>query len=232
MRKWFGFFVAILIDYIRPIEGFESLIEILMSIITERKEKKMIKVVAINGSPRKEGNTNILLNLVLDKLKNEGIETELIQLAGQTLSGCIACYKCAENKDQKCAIVNDSFNECIAKMHQAQGILLGSPSYISDMTANMKALLERSMTVSRSNGGMFRRKVGAAVIAARRSGATHVLSSLNYFFLINQMIIPGSNHFNFGIGRNPGEVKNDAEGVQTMKTLGQNMAWLLKKIYP
>ena len=190
-----------------------------------------MKVVAFNGSARKDGNTAILLNLVLDELKKEGIETELIQLAGEILSGCIACYRCAENKDQKCAIMNDRVNECIAKMHQAQGILLGSPTYISDMTVNMKALIERSTIVSRSNGDLLRRKVGAAVIAVRRAGSTHVLSSMNYFFLINQMMIPGSSYWNMGIGRNPGEVKNDVEGIQTMRTLGQNMAWLLKRIY-
>jgi len=190
-----------------------------------------MKVVAFNGSSRKDGNTAILLNLVLDELKKEGIETELIQLAGETLAGCIACYKCAENKDQKCVVVSDRVNECITKMQQAHGILLGSPTYISDMTANMKALIERSTIVSRNNGDMFKQKVGAAVIAVRRAGSTHVLSSMNYFFLINQMIIPGSSYWNMGIGRNPGEVRDDAEGIQTMKTLGQNMAWLLKKVY-
>jgi len=166
-----------------------------------------MKVVAFNGSASKDGNTAILLNLVLDELKKERIKTELIQLAGETLPGCIACYRCAENKDQKCAVVNDRANEYIAKMHQAQGILLGSPTYISDMTANMKALIERSTIVSRSNGDLLRRKVGAAVIAVRRAGSTHVLSSMNYFFLINQMMIPGSSYWNMGIGRNPGEVK-------------------------
>ena len=191
----------------------------------------MIKVLAINGSGRKDGNTAILLNLVLDELKKEDIKTELIQLAGETLSGCIACYRCVENKDQKCAAVKDRMNEYIAKMKEVQGILLGSPTYISDMTANMKALIERSTFVSRNNGDLFKRKVGAAIIAVRRAGSNHVLSSMNYFFLINQMIVPGSSYWNMGIGRNPGEVNNDAEGIQTMETLGQNMAWLLKKIY-
>ncbi len=189
-----------------------------------------MKVVAFNGSSRKDGNTALLLNLVLDELKKEGIETELIQLAGETLSGCIACHKCAENKDQKCAVVKDRMNEYIAKMKEAQGILLGSPTYIADMTANMKALVERSTIVSKNNGDLFKRKVGAAVVSVRRAGSTHVLSSMNYFFLLNQMIIPGSSYWNMAIGRNPGEVKDDAEGVRTMKTLGQNMAWLLKKI--
>ena len=190
-----------------------------------------MRVVAFNGSGRKDGNTAILLNLVLDELKKENIETELIQLAGETLSGCIACYRCRENKDQKCAVVNDRVNEYIAKMREAQGILLGSHTYISDMSANMKALIERSTFVSGANGDLFKRKVGAAVISVRRAGSTHVLSSINYFFLITQMIIPGSSYWNMGIGRNPGEVKDDAEGIQTMQVLGQNMAWLLKKLF-
>ena len=194
------------------------------------KEDKM-KVVAFNGSARKDGNTAILLNLVLDELKKEGIETELIQLAGETLSGCIACNRCGETKDRRCAITKDRGNEYMAKMHQAQGILLGSPTYISDMTANMKALIERSSIVSRRNGELFRRKVGAAVVSVRRAGSTHVLSSMNYFFLFSQMIIPGSSYWNMGIGRDPGEVRGDEEGIQTMKTLGQNMAWLLKKLH-
>jgi len=190
-----------------------------------------MRVVAFNGSSRKDGNTAILLKLVLNELKEEGVETELVQLAGETLSGCIACYKCAENRDQKCAVVKDRLNEYIAMMKEAQGILLGSPTYIADMTANMKALIERCTIVSRNNGDLFKRKVGTAVIAVRRAGSTHVLSSMNYFFLINQMIIPGSSYWNMAIGRNPGEVKNDAEGIQTMKILGQNMAWLIKKIH-
>jgi len=190
-----------------------------------------MKVVAFNGSSRKDGNTAILLNYVLDELKKEEIETELIQLSGETLSGCIACYRCAENKDQRCAVVKDKVNEYIGKMQGSQGVLLGSPTYVSDMTANMKALIERSSIVSRNNGGLFKRKVGAAVIAVRRAGSTHVLSSINYFFLINEMIIPGSSYWNMGIGRTPGDVENDAEGIETMKTLGQNMAWLLRKIH-
>lgn len=191
----------------------------------------MIKVVAFNGSPRKEGNTTILLNVVLDELKREGIDTELVHLSGHVLSGCRACYKCRENQDQRCAVTIDNLNDYISKMIEAQGILLGSPTYISDMSANMKALIERATIVSRSNGDLFKKKVGAAVVSVRRAGSNHVLSSINYFFLINQMIIPGSSYWNMAIGRNPGEVKEDQEGIQTMKTLGQNMAWLLKKIY-
>jgi len=189
-----------------------------------------VKVVAFNGSARKDGNTAILLNIVLDEMRGEGIETEMVHLSGKALHGCIACYQCFSNKDGKCAVEDDIANDCIAKMVEADGIVLGSPTYFADLSAGIKALIERSGMVARANKDMFKRKVGAGVVVARRAGATHVLSSLNYFFLISQMIVPGSSYWNLAIGREPGEVMKDAEGVQTMKDLGQNMAWLLKKI--
>ncbi len=189
-----------------------------------------MKVIAFNGSARKDGNTSILLNLVLDELKAEGIETEIYPLAGKAIQGCIACFKCFENKNMRCNVEKDVLNECIQKMIEADGIILGSPTYFADVTANMKALIERCGMVGRANGGMYKRKVGAAVVAVRRAGGIHVFNSLNYFFSINEMIIPGSSYWNLGIGRQPGEVKSDAEGVQTMKHLGKNMAWLMKKI--
>lgn len=189
-----------------------------------------MKVIAFNGSARKDGNTSILLNLVFEELKAEGIETELYTLAGKPIQGCIACYKCFEKKDKRCAVEKDIINECIQKMLEADGILLGSPTYFADVSAGMKALIERCGMVSRANGDILKRKVGAGVVAVRRAGAMHVFNSLNSFFLINQMIIPGSSYWNLGIGRQPGEVNNDLEGVQTMKNLGKNVAWLLKKI--
>jgi len=188
-----------------------------------------MKVIAFNGSARKDGNTSILLNMVFEELKAEGIETEIYTLAGKPIQGCIACFKCFEKKDKHCAVEKDIINECIQKMLEADGILLGSPTYFADVSAGMKALIERCGMVSRANGDMLKRKVGAGVVAVRRAGAMHVFSSLNSFFLINQMIIPGSSYWNLGIGRQPGEVNNDLEGVQTMKNLGKNMAWLLKK---
>jgi multimeric flavodoxin WrbA len=189
-----------------------------------------MKVIAFNGSARKEGNTAILLNLVLDELKAEGIETELYSLAGKPVQGCIACFKCFEKKDQRCNVEKDIINECIQKMVEADGILLGSPTYFADVSASMKALIERCGMVGRANQDLYKRKVGAAVVAVRRAGAIHVFNSLNYFFSINEMIIPGSSYWNIGIGRQPGEVSADVEGVQTMKNLGKNMAWLLKKV--
>jgi multimeric flavodoxin WrbA len=189
-----------------------------------------MKVIAFNGSARKEGNTSILLNLVLDVLKAEGIETEMYSLAGKPVQGCIACFKCFENKNMRCNVDKDIINECIQKMVEADGILLGSPTYFADTTASMKALIERCGMVGRANAGLYKGKAGAAVVAVRRAGGIHVFNSLNYFFTINEMIIPGSSYWNIGIGRQPGEVNKDEEGVQTMKNLGKNMAWLLKKI--
>jgi multimeric flavodoxin WrbA len=190
-----------------------------------------MKVVAFNGSPREKGNTAILLNIVLGELKNEGIETEVVSLAGKTFSGCRACFKCFETKDGHCAVTGDMVNECIDKMRAADGILLGSPTYFSDVTAGMKALIERAGMTTRANPGMLRRRVGAGVVAVRRAGAMHAFTSLNLFFLIGEMFVVGSSYWNIGIGREPGEVEKDAGGVQTMEALGRNMAWLLKRVH-
>ena len=187
-----------------------------------------MKVVAFNGSPRKDGNTTILINHVFRELEKEGIETELVQLSGREIHGCIACYKCFENKDQHCAVKNDIANECIEKMIQAEGILLGSPVYFTDVTSEMKALIDRSGFVSLANGGLYKNKISAAVVAVRRSGAIHTFNTMTHFFLAGQMILIGRG---IGVGRNKGEVEKDEEGIQSVKVLGQRMAWLLKKIY-
>jgi len=189
-----------------------------------------MKVVAFCGSARKDGNTAALLKTVFAELNNAGVETELVELAGKSVPGCIACYKCFEKKDCRCAVDNDIINDCIAKMQGADAIILGSPTYFADMSASMKGLIERCGMVSRANDDMLKRKLGASVVAVRRCGAAHVFSSLNYFFLIGQMIIVGSSYWNVGIGRAPGEVLNDEEGIKTMKDLGTNMAWALEKL--
>jgi multimeric flavodoxin WrbA len=189
-----------------------------------------IKVVALNGSARKGGNTAILLRTVLKELESEGIETELIELSGAKIHGCLACRKCSANKDRRCAQTGDMGNALIEKMEEADGILLGSPTYVADISPEIKALMDRACLVSKANGGIFRRKVGAAVVAVRRAGAIHAFDALNHFFLISEMIIPGSIYWNIGIGWEKGDVEKDEEGMQTMKTLGQNMAWLLKKL--
>lgn len=189
-----------------------------------------MKVLAINGSPRVEGNTSLLIKTVLEPLEAEGIETEVIQIGGKPLRGCIACMKCWENQDDRCVLKDDQLNEIAAKLKEADAVLLGSPTYFADITAEMKALIDRSGMVARANGNFLRRKLGAGVIAVRRGGSMHALQTLQNYFLINEMIVPGSSYWNIGYGRLPGEVADDEEGIQTMKTLGENMAWLLKKV--
>jgi len=189
-----------------------------------------LKVVAFNGSARKDGNTAILVNEVFRALKKEKIKTELIQLAGKKIRGCIACGKCFERQDKMCAVKADIANECIEKMLDADGIILASPTYFADVSAEMKALIDRAGYVAKANDDMFRRKVGAAVVAVRRGGAIHAFDTMNHFFFISQMVVPGSSYWNVGIGRAAGEVSEDEEGLMTMKVLGENMAWLLKKL--
>ena len=191
-----------------------------------------MKVIAFNGSARKNGNTAILIRHVLGEIRRQGIKTELVQLAGERIRGCTACYRCFANKNMRCAVTGDVVNQCIAEMIEADAMVLGSPTYFSNVTPEMMALIGRAGMVAKANGEMFRRKVGAAVVAVRRGGAIHVFNSINHFFFISQMIVPGSSYWNIGIGRDKGEVRGDQEGLRTMATLGENMAWLLKKINP
>jgi multimeric flavodoxin WrbA len=189
-----------------------------------------MKVVAFNGSARKDGNTAILLERVLRELRAEGIETELVQLAGKKVHGCTACMKCRETKDRRCAGLSDFGNECIAAADAADGILIGSSVYFADVTAETKALIDRLGYVARANPGMLRRKVGAGVAAVRRAGAINALDTIGHLFLISEMIVPGSSYWNLGMGGSPGSVEADEEGMHTMETLGKNMAWLMKRI--
>ena len=189
-----------------------------------------MKAIAVNGSSRKNGNTAILLETVLAELTAEGIDTELIQLAGHPLAGCTACNQCIEKKNRECALASDDFNEYFGRLVKADAILLGSPVYFSDVTAAMKALIERCGRVARANGGLFRRKVGAAVVAVRRAGGIHTFDTLNHLFLYSQMIVAGSSYWNVGIGGPVGQVKEDSEGMGIMTNLGKNLAWLMKKI--
>lgn len=190
-----------------------------------------MKVVAFNGSARKNGNTAILIRHIFNELESEGIETELVQLAGHTIRGCIACYHCFETKDGTCHLGNDIVNECIEKMQMADGFIIGSPTYFADVTSETKALIDRCGMVGRANYECYRRKVGAAVVSVRRAGGIHVFDTINHFFTISQMIVVGSSYWNIGIGRESGAVESDTEGVDTMTTLGKNMAWLLKKLH-
>jgi len=188
-----------------------------------------MKVVAFNGSPRRKGNTEILINEVFKILQAEGIETEMVQLGNKLVHGCTACGKCKEIQNGKCHIKNDHLNYCIEKMIEADGIIIGSPVYFADVTPEVKAMIDVVGYVTRANNHLLKRKIGAGVIAVRRGGALHAFETINNFFLINQMIVPGSSYWNFAFGRNPGEVLNDEEGMQTIKTLAENLAWLMKK---
>lgn len=189
-----------------------------------------MKVTAFNGSPRQGGNTSQLIGQVFSALEQEGIETELVQVGGEMLHGCIACYQCFTRKDRRCAVTDDIANDCIGKMLESDGIIIGSPTYFAALTPETKALIDRCGMVSRANGDMFKRKAGAAVVAVRRAGAINVFDTINHFFTIGQMIIPASNYWNLGVGRNIGDVNQDEEGINTMRVLGENMAWLLKRI--
>ena len=189
-----------------------------------------MKVIGINGSARKDGNTATLIRTVFAELNKEGIETELIQLAGHPIKSCIACYSCFSRKDKKCIHKDDIIAQCIEKMLQADGVILGSPTYFTDVTAEMKALIDRIGFVARANDYMLRHKVGAAVVAVRRGGAIHAFDTMNHFLHYNQMFLVGSTYWNMGFGRNTGEVEKDEEGMENMRNLGQNMAYLLKKL--
>jgi multimeric flavodoxin WrbA len=188
-----------------------------------------MKVLGINCSPRKGGNTELLIYEVFKSLEHEGIKTEFFQLGGKDVNGCIACMKCREKKDGICHQKNEVINKCIERILKADAIIIGSPVYNADITADAKAFLEVASYALGSAGKPLKYMPGAAVIAVRRAGAIHAFDSINHFFLINEMIIPGSSYWNIGIGREKGEVLKDEEGMRTMKVLGENMAWLLKK---
>lgn len=187
-----------------------------------------MKALAINGSARKDGNTAILINTVLKELNIAGIETEMIQLAGNVIEPCKACWACGGQGN--CVHRNDSFREVFEKMKEADGILLGSPVYSANVSANMQALLERAAVVADMNQGLFTHKVGAAVAAVRRGGAMQAVDTMNHFFLNHEMIVVGSTYWNIGYGQMPGDVCNDEEGLANMRNLGQNMSYLLNAL--
>jgi multimeric flavodoxin WrbA len=189
-----------------------------------------MKVLAFNGSPRKDGNTELLLKKVLEPIETAGIQTEMVQLGGKNIRGCLGCLKCMELKNNRCIIDSDFINECIEKMIAADAIVIGSPTYFSDMTSETKALIDRAGLVAFANGGLFRNKIGAAVSAVRRGGATNVMDNINKLFLMSEMIVPGSTYWNFGFGFDKGDVLNDEEGINNMVNLGERIVWLLGKI--
>ncbi len=190
-----------------------------------------MKVIAFNGSPRKDGNTAQSIQIVFEELNRAGIETELIQLGGKKVYGCLACGKCWETQDNRCIRQDDEINAYIAKMQEADGIIIGSPTYFSNVSTEVKALIDRCGFVSKANGGdLLRGKVGAAVVSVRRAGSTFTYSAINFFFGIAEMIIPSSSYWNMTLALEPGDVQKDEEGKETFRTLGKNMAKLLKQI--
>ncbi|HQH20864.1 MAG TPA: flavodoxin family protein [Thermoleophilia bacterium] len=190
-----------------------------------------MKVVAFNGSARKDGNTAILVRRVFAELEAEGIETELVQLHDKRFSGCTACLKCAETRDNTCSgVKDDGLNDCVARMLEADGIIIASPTYYANCTATTQALMERAGYATRKSGNPLARKVGAAVVAARRGGAIHAFDSINHWFLINEMLVVGSSYWSLGVGADKGDVEHDREGMATMATLGRTMAWALQRL--
>ena len=187
-----------------------------------------MKVLAINSSARKNGNTSILIDTVFEELNKEGIETEMIQLAGQVIEPCKACWACGGREN--CVHKKDQFQELFEKMKEADGIILGSPVYSANVSSTMQAILERAAVIGDMNQGILKHKVGAAVIASRRGGADNAFDTINHFFLNHEMFVAGSTYWNIGYGRMPQEVKNDTEALENMRNLGQNMAYLLKAL--
>jgi len=187
-----------------------------------------MKVVAFNGSPKPKGNTYHALKIVNDALEEQGIATEIISVGNKKITGCLACNMCAKNRDEKCIQQSDPVNEWIQKMKEADGILLGSPVHYASISGNMKSFLDRAFYVTGVNGGMLRYKVGASVIAVRRSGGLTAFHDMNNFITYAEMMIPTSNYWNVIHGTTPGEVLKDSEGVQIMEVLGRNMAYLMK----
>jgi len=189
-----------------------------------------MKVLAINGSPKAEGNTFFALKTAAQALEDAGIETEILHIGQEAIRGCIACGQCARNKNEKCVLPEDSVNDWIQKMKAADGILLGTPVHYSAIGASMKAFLDRAFYVAGANGGLFRHKVGAAVVAVRRSGGVTTFDQMNHYLLYSEMLIPTANYWNVIHGAKPGEAAEDTEGVQIMRVLGKNMAWLMKLV--
>jgi len=185
-----------------------------------------MKAIAINGSPRKGGNTEILLKKVLEPLAAAGWETEFVQLGGKKIRGCSACYRCFESDEARCSIKTDIFNEIFDKVLASQAIIVGSPTYFTDVSAEMKAFLDRAGFVSVAKGGLLRGKIGAAVVAVRRGGGTHAFDTMNHMFLMSGVIVPGSTYWNLGYGLDKGDVARDTEGLRNMEDIGRTIAWL------
>jgi multimeric flavodoxin WrbA len=189
-----------------------------------------MRVLGISGSPRSGGNTDILIHKALATLQEEGIETEFLSLADRPIKPCVGCRGCFASETIRCVQKDPAFDGILEQFMAADGILLGSPVYFGSATPQIMTLVDRVGYVARRHPQLLRRKVGAAIVVARRAGQNFTFAQLNYFFLISEMIVPGSTYWNIAFGREKGEVENDAEGLSTVQTLAQNMAWLMKKL--
>ena len=189
-----------------------------------------MKTLLINGSPREKGNTFYMLNVLGEKLADGGSDVELFQLGGKALKGCAACLMCAKNTDARCVIKADPVNEIIGKMVEADAVIIGSPTYFGNVTTEIKALIDRAGLVGMVNNGLFKRKIGAAVVAVRRAGSVEAFHAINNLFHLNQMIIPGSGYWTVGYGLKPGEVSEDAEAMKVLSNLAENILWLMEKM--
>ena len=185
--------------------------------------------LGINGSPHRDGNTAIMVGWVLEELAAQGIETEVFHLAGKPLRGCIDCGRCFVNQDKRCNMRTDALNDVLDRILAADAVIIGAPTYFANVPAGVKALIERVGMVNVANGCMLKRKVGAAAISARRGGAIDAFNAVNHLFLHAQMIVPGSSYWNMGYAPRGSDVKEDDEAERTMRTLGQNIAWVLEK---
>lgn len=191
-----------------------------------------MKILAIHGSPRKSGNTEIILKEVLKPLEEAGWETELIKIGGKPLRGCLGCRKCFDNADGKCIIKTDAFNDIIPKVFESDALLLGSPTYYADVTSEMKAFIDRTGYVAAANGRALAGKIGAAVSAVRRGGSIHAVDSMNHLFAISGMVVPGATYWNMVYGLEAGDVTTDGEGMANMRNLGRAIDWLGKATIP
>jgi multimeric flavodoxin WrbA len=189
-----------------------------------------MKALLICGSPRKGGNTEALLRRCLEGLKKGGVDGEIVQLSGRTIKPCVACGNCRNTKNRKCSIQDDDFHPVFQKMQEADILVVGSPVYFGSATPQMMALLDRAGYVSRSNGNLFSRKLGGPIVVARRAGQNFTVAQLLFWFMINDLIVPGSTYWNIAFGREKGEVASDEEGLATVDRFAENLAWLAKKI--
>ena len=187
-----------------------------------------MKIVAINGSPRKKGNTAFALDLLCREFRNAGFDAEIIHVGNKQIHGCIACNKCIENKNEQCIIHTDEVNEWLRILKDADAILLGSPVYFAGIAGSMKCFLDRAFYVASANGGWFDGKVGASVVSLRRGGASAAFDGLNHYLLMSNMIVPASSYWNMVHGFQPGKAVSDGEGLQILENLAQNIIWILR----